>query len=371
MLQYKDLTTVTDPRLDRRVRLTRVLEGERLDAIAVSHLPNVRYLTGFSGSNALLLLTANGSVLLTDPRYTVQAHQECNCPVKIVSSGTLWAELARKIQKRQIKHLGLEAAHITHADWQNVAATLGREVKLKPLTGVVENQRMIKSADEINQIREAVKLTSKAFEKVLKKAHPGESEIDVAAALDFHMRKLGADGVAFDTIVAFAERSALPHAHPTGRTIDHDQLLLVDMGASLNGYASDMTRVVHVGKPGDKVRRLYEAVLEAQLAAIDAVRPGAEAAEVDAAARKTLKKYGLDRAFLHSTGHGLGLEIHENPRIGRKSEAVLQPGMAITIEPGAYIEGFGGVRIEDTVLVTDTGVEVLTPTSKELVVIPS
>lgn len=362
---------MTDPRSDRRQRLFRSLTGERVDALAVSHLPNIRYLTGFTGSNALLFLSAQHTVLLTDPRYTVQAHEECDCMVKVVSSGPLWAELARKIQKRGVGHLGLEAAHITHADWQSVAQMLGRDVRLKALAGLVEKLRLVKNASEIEAIRNAVKLTSKAFERVIRKVEHGDTEVGIAASLDFQMRKLGADGNAFDTIVAFAARSALPHAHPTTRTIDHDQLLLVDMGASLNGYSSDMTRVVHIGQPGDKARRLYDAVLEAQLAAIDAVRPGVEAADVDAAARRVLKKYGLDRAFIHSTGHGLGLEIHENPRIGRKSDAVLEPGMTITIEPGAYIEGFGGVRIEDTVLVTETGVEVLTPTPKELVVIPS
>jgi Xaa-Pro aminopeptidase len=180
------------------------------------------------------------------------------------------------------------------------------------------------------------------------------------------MRRLGAEKPSFETIVASGERSALPHAHPTGAVLKSGQLLLIDMGAFQDGYASDMTRMLFLGTPGARVRRLYRAVLEAQLAAIDAVRPGVTSAHVDRQARKVLKAYKLDRAFVHSTGHGLGLEIHELPRIGKKDKTPLAAGMAITIEPGVYLEGFGGIRIEDTVVVTPTGCEVLTPTSKEL-----
>lgn len=358
-----------DLHAERRRRLAASLTGEKLDAVAVSHLPNIRYLTGFTGSNALLLVKPVRSILYTDPRYTLQAQQECGCPVRPVANGSLWTEAAKDVVRRGVNALGIDDEHTSHATWRMVANTLGREVRLKPFSGRVEAMRMRKSAEEIEHIRQSVKLCSKAFERSIRRIHLGVTELEIAADLDYQMRKLGADGPAFETIVAFAERSALPHARPTVRKIDHNQLLLVDMGASLNGYASDMTRVVHIGPPSDQSRRLYEAVLEAQLAAVAAVRPGALACDVDGAARKVLKKYGMDRAFLHSTGHGLGLEIHENPRLGRKSETVLESGMAITIEPGAYIEGVGGVRIEDTVLVTDTGVEVLTPTTKELVVI--
>lgn len=358
-----------DLHAERRRRLAGSLTGEKLDAIAVSHPPNIRYLTGFTGSNALLLVKPSRSILYTDPRYSFQAHEQCSCPVRTVSNGSLWSEAAKDVARRGIHALGVDDEHTSQAEWQRVAQALGRETRLKPFSGRIETLRTRKSPEEIELIRRSVRLCSKAFERVLRRIHLGITELDVAADLDHQMRKLGADGPAFETIVAFAERSALPHAKPTTRKIDHNQLLLVDMGASLNGYASDMTRVVHIGPPSDRSRRLYDAVLEAQIAAISAVRPGALGCDVDAAARKVLKKYGMDRAFLHSTGHGLGLEIHENPRLGKKSDAVLETGMTITIEPGAYIEGVGGVRIEDTVLVTGTGVEVLTPTTKELVVI--
>ena len=183
------------------------------------------------------------------------------------------------------------------------------------------------------------------------------------------MRRAGADDTAFETIVASGDRSALPHARPSSAAIEANRLLLIDMGALCEGYASDMTRVVVPGRITSEAKRLYQAVLEAQLAALDAVRPGVKAADVDAAARQTLKKHSLDELFKHSTGHGLGLEIHEAPRLGKRERLKLEAGMVITIEPGAYKEGLGGVRIEDTVLVTETGCRILTPTAKKLVAI--
>jgi Xaa-Pro aminopeptidase len=195
---------------------------------------------------------------------------------------------------------------------------------------------------------------------------PGMKEQDLAAELEYRMRRLGAEKPSFETIVAGGERSALPHAQPTAARFETGQLIVVDMGALQEGYCSDMTRMLFLGTPGAKVKRTYKAVLEAQLAGIDAVRAGARTAAVDAAARKVLLGYGLEQAFVHSTGHGLGLEIHEPPRLGKRDKGRLKAGMAITIEPGVYIEGFGGIRIEDTVLVTDKGCEILTPTNKEL-----
>jgi Xaa-Pro aminopeptidase len=233
--------------------------------------------------------------------------------------------------------------------------------------GLIERQRMIKSASEIHAIRTSVQTNSKAFARAVPKIRTGMTETDLAAELEYQMRRLGAEKPSFETIVAAGGRTALPHAQPTTEKLH--KLLLVDMGCVLAGYASDMTRMLHLGNPGSQTRKLYKAVLEAQLAAIDAVRAGIKAGDVDRAARRVLKAHGFERQFVHSTGHGLGLEIHEPPRLGRRDATYLEAGMAITIEPGAYIEGFGGVRIEDTVLVTESGCEILTPTSKELVVV--
>jgi Xaa-Pro aminopeptidase len=224
---------------------------------------------------------------------------------------------------------------------------------------------MVKSAGELAAIRQSVVTNSRALDAVLGHFQPGVTEMELAGEIEYQMRKLGAEKPSFDTIVASGARSAMPHAHPTKAAIERGALL-IDMGAFENGYASDMTRTFFVGKAPRAAARIYKAVLEAQLAAIDAVRAGVKAGQVDRAARNVLKAHGLEQAFMHSTGHGLGLEIHEPPRIGKKEQTRLEAGMAITIEPGAYVEGVGGVRIEDTVIVTATGCEILTPTSKEM-----
>jgi len=232
---------------------------------------------------------------------------------------------------------------------------------------VVEKQRMVKSATEIELIRRSVEANSEAFESALAVVRPGKTrEADLAAEIDYRMRKLGAERPAFETIVASGPRSAMVHAQPSERILSRNDLVLIDMGATRKGYASDMTRVVHIGRPSSRIKRIYSAVLEAQMAAIEAVRPGVTAARVDLEARRALKQKGLAKAFVHSTGHGLGLEIHEPPRLGKQDKTRLEEGMTITIEPGAYLEGFGGVRIEDVVVVTQSGCEILTRTSKQL-----
>jgi Xaa-Pro aminopeptidase len=245
---------------------------------------------------------------------------------------------------------------------------------LHPVPAFLEDQRAVKSPAEIALIRSSVQANSDAYARTMKRMRTGLRELEIAAELEFQMKVLGCEKPAFDTIVAVGDRSALPHAHPTMRRLEANELLLIDMGATLGGYTSDMTRVVYAGSPSKKVRDLYGAVLEAQLAGLAAVRPGMGVSKVDAAARNVLKSHKLDKQFVHSTGHGLGLEIHETPKIGKpqkgvkkKDEIRLRAGMVITIEPGAYLPGFGGVRIEDTVLVTESGCEVLTPTPKELV----
>jgi Xaa-Pro aminopeptidase len=249
--------------------------------------------------------------------------------------------------------------------FEALQSRLPEKTSLVRTDGWVEDLRMVKSPAELALIRRSVATNSKAFEQTVARVKPGMKEQDLAAELEYRMRRLGAEKPSFDTIVAAGERSALPHAQPGPARLERG-LIVVDMGSMQEGYASDMTRMLHAGTPGAKAKRMYRAVLEAQLAAIDAVRAGARTVTVDGAARMVLKKHGLDQAFTHSTGHGLGLEIHEPPRLGRKDKLRLKAGMAITIEPGAYLEGFGGIRIEDTVIVTDNGCEVLTPTSKDL-----
>ena len=348
----------------RRVLACKLAE-HNLGALVVSFLPNVRYLTGYTGSNGLLVITPDRAMFFTDPRYRIQAAQEVDCPVRVVS-GAMLPSVAQYLQRMKSKRVGFEASRMTVEAYQTLKETLPLGSTLEPVAGWIERQRAVKSSEEIAAIRRSVELNSRAFEQAAKHVRPGMREAELAAELDYRMRRQGAEGPAFETIVAAGPRTALPHARPTSARLDRGALLLVDMGAMLDGYTSDMTRMLFLGKPGARVTQAYKAVLEAQLAAIDAARAGVPAKTVDRAARRVLASHGLAKAFVHSTGHGLGLEIHEPPRIGKKEKTLLETGMTITIEPGVYVEGFGGIRIEDTVAVTKNGCEVLTPTSKEL-----
>ncbi|HJZ97856.1 MAG TPA: Xaa-Pro peptidase family protein [Candidatus Solibacter sp.] len=345
--------------------MQRQMAESKLDAFVVGFGPNVRYLTGFTGSNSMLLVLPHRAVFLTDPRYRLQATQEVNCVVRVVS-GPMLPHVVARLRRAKSKRVGFEKARLSVESYQTLKDAMPMRTSLEPVAGWIERQRMLKSEEELSAIRRSVELNSRAFEQALRRIRPGMRESDLAAELDYRVRRCGADGPAFDTIVAGGERTALPHARPTCAEMERGQLLLVDMGAMLEGYASDMTRMLFLGTPDGRVKHAYNAVLEAQLAAIDAVRPGITAHIVDRAARRVLVKQNLARAFVHSTGHGLGLEIHEPPRVGKHDPTVLERGMVITIEPGVYIEGFGGIRIEDTVAVTERGCAVLTPTSKEL-----
>jgi Xaa-Pro aminopeptidase len=349
----------------RRARIH--LDDYRVDALLVNGLPNICYLTGFTGSNALLLLDSeDGATLFTDPRYTTQAASECDCPVTTVRKGSVFDAAAKAIIKRRYRRVGFEQNRLSWHAWNSLRNALGKPFDLQPVDQAIERLRMVKDAAEIECIRVSVEVNSRAFEAAIGTFRAELEEAEFAAEIDYQMRLLGASGPAFETIVASGPHAALPHAKPQHRPILRNQVVLVDMGASLDGYASDMTRTLVAGKLTPEIRRMYQATLEAQLAAIDTVRPGVEASKVDAAARKVLRTHNLDREFVHSTGHGLGLEIHESPRLGKGERTKLEPGMTITIEPGVYRPGVCGIRIEDTVLVTERGCEVLTPTPKEL-----
>lgn len=350
----------------RRRSVQTALAGHKVGALLVSSLANVRYLTGYAGSNGLVLVTPSETHFFTDPRYALEASQTITCKLHIAKR-PLIEDIAGIVKRKKLKKIGFEPAWLNLEQHQKLKDLLPSGASLQPVPGVIETLRMIKSPAEIDMIRKSVRVNSEAYARTLRRVRFGMRERDIAAELDYQMRLHGAEKPAFDTIVAAGVRTALPHAQPTGRRLEENDLLLIDMGACLDGYMSDMTRMAFLGIPPKRVQTLYDAVLDAQSAGIDAVRPGVTSGQLDSAARNVLKKRGLDRQFVHSTGHGLGLEIHESPRIGKKDKTVLRTGMVITIEPGAYIDGFGGVRIEDTVLVTANGCEVLTPTTKEFV----
>lgn len=342
------------------VPVAELFADQKFDALLVSKPENIRYLTGFTGSNGILLVFPDGHItLFTDPRYTIQAKQQTVCRV-IIAKGQLAASILLELKRLKTRRVGFEEDHLTVARQSSFI-----DLKFKPAGGRIETLRTVKSDDEIAKIRASVITNSKALEAALKRFKTGMTEAALAAEIDYRSRRLGADGPAFETIVAAGTNAALPHARP-GRTRIDTGMLLIDMGCFQAGYASDMTRMVYIGEPDAVYRKAYAAVLESQLAAIAAIRPGVTAGSVDRITRHTLRKFNLDREFIHSTGHGLGLEIHEPPRLGRKDKTKLVAGMTITVEPGIYREGWGGIRIEDTVLVTEAGCEILTPTSKEL-----
>ena len=373
--------------MDHAGRLRRLrsgIEESDLDSLLVTHLPNVRYLCGFTGSAAALLVADRASILFTDGRYRTQAEEEvkdakAKIKIKIIvarkSPAVAAAEWFAEQRRRSLPaSLGIEAESITAGMWDRLAAELkGRKgtgkVRLRSAPPLVERARMVKDAAELLYIRRAVELGASLFAIARKKIRPGVTEVEVAAAMEYEARCAGAEGMSFATILASGARSAIVHGRASGAPIPRQGFVVCDFGVILTGYCSDRTRTVHVGQPSREARQLYEAVLEAQQAAIEAVRPGVTCAEVDGAARRVLRRRGLARYFTHSTGHGLGLEIHEAPRLAAGQSQKLEPGMVVTIEPGAYVPGKWGVRIEDVVVVTPSGCEVLTPTDKNLVVI--
>ena len=365
--------------MDHAGRLNRLraeMEKHDLDSLLVTHLPNIHYLCGFTGSAATLLVGDRGTLLFTDGRYIAQAKDEVKAAkVSIVPKAPLVAAaewLAAQRRSGSLKRsVGIEPASITVGMRDRVAALLkgNRRARLRSAPPLVERARAVKDAAEIERIGQAIKLGASLFQIACQTIRPGVTEVEVAAAMEYQARCAGAEGMSFPTIIASGTRSAIVHGRASTARIPRRGFVVCDFGVILAGYCSDRTRTVHVGRPSKEARQLYEAVLEAQEAAIAAVRPGVTAAEVDRAARLVLRKRKLDRFFTHSTGHGLGLEIHEAPRLAAGQDQQLEPGMVITIEPGAYLPGKWGVRIEDVVVVTSSGCEVLTPTDIQLVII--
>jgi len=355
------------PRKLRLARLRAKLADQRADAIFVSSLHNVSYLCGFTGSAAALVVDEASATLFTDSRYTFQAAEEVRgARVRITKKGLLAEAGAYLRSRRAIRRIAYSEAQLAVAQHHALRKAAGAGVRWVDDGNAVEFLRIVKDVGEIAIMADAATLIDSVVRAVYKQIKPGISELDIAAEIDYQMRRKGAAGPSFETIVASGERSAWPHARPTNRRLGKNELVLLDQGAILRGYCSDITRTVFLGESPQRVRRLYHAVWEAQQAAKGAIRPGATAGDVDQAARRALERAKLGPYFMHSTGHGLGLEVHEGPRVGKGSTAVLQEGMVITVEPGIYLEGFGGIRIEDDVVVTRNGYRDLTTAPREL-----
>jgi Xaa-Pro aminopeptidase len=360
----------------RQTNLQASLARNRLDALLVSHLPNIRYLCGFTGSAGALFLTEKSVVFFTDGRYTTQARAEIRGALVVIAPKASLAAAAQwlasrpgRVMRRGCRRLGVEGQHLSLEEYLGLASTLGSDFRLCPAPALVERARTIKDSEEIQRIRAAAILGGSLFVRILKLLKRRTPEAAVAAEVEYVARTAGAEGMSFPTIIVSGERSALPHGRPGNEPIQSNGFVVCDFGVILSGYCSDRTRTVYVGRPTREALRVYQAVREAQQAVVASVRPGRTVGEVDRIARKVLQGHGLGKYFTHSTGHGVGLEIHEAPRIAAGQSEVLQSGMVITVEPGVYLPGKWGVRIEDMVLVTEQGCEVLAPSSTELIAV--
>jgi Xaa-Pro aminopeptidase len=350
----------------RRERLRLAVKKAGAEALLVTDFTNVTYLTGFTGDDSYLLLHPGGAVVLSDPRYTTQLGEECpGLDLYIRRPGaTMIQAISKVLRSAKVQRLGIEA------DWMSVALreqVAGERPKMEilPTSGLVETLRQIKDQDEIARIRRAVWQAEKAFAVLRSTLRPEKTEKQIAAELEYQMRLFGAKGCSFSSIVGVGPRAALPHATPGRQRICESDFVLVDWGANEEQYNSDLTRVLVTGKISPKLERVYGIVLRAQTRAIAAIRPGASTRQVDGVARGIIAKAGFGRYFGHGLGHGLGLAVHEAPRLAANSDTPLKAGMVVTVEPGIYLPGWGGVRIEDDVLVTRRGHEVLTTVPKE------
>lgn len=342
------------------------LKALRLDALLVTFLPHVRYLTGFSGSNGLVFVTSRNQWFFSDGRYRSQSAQEVKRFRRIISQGSLFEELRRAVRTRPGSRMGIDRRSLSVVEWQNLK-TLFPRVRFIPAETIVDGIASVKDESEIRLIRNAVEITERVFLKLLEIIRPGVAESDLAAEIAYLHRGYGADADAFEPIVASGERGALPHARATGKKIRKGELVTLDLGCRYRGYHSDLTRTIAVGKIRSETRRLYTVVHDAQQQALDAAREGITGRDLDAVARRHIVKNRLGKFFPHSLGHGLGLQVHERPRISARSDDTLAAGNVITIEPGVYVPGLGGVRIEDDIVIRNGGYESITTMPKELI----
>ncbi len=350
----------------RRAALAAALEREGLDALLVTHLPNVRYLSGFTGSAGLLLVRADGATLVTDFRYAAQAPQEARGVDVVIDPANVWERLARVVGQVGVGTLGVEATALTVRDAERLGALV--RARVVPTSDLVERLRAQKAPPEVAAIRAAAALAQEALAEVLPGVAPGQTELDVAARLEAALRRRGSEWHPFPTIVAAGPRAALPHARSSERPIGRGELLLLDFGAQVDGYCADLTRMAVVGaRADDRQRTLHGLVAEAQRRAREGVRAEMPGREADALARDVIAARGFGEAFGHSLGHGLGLEVHEAPRLSPTAEAALPAHAVVTIEPGVYLPGWGGIRLEDDVYLGPAGPELLSDGRTELV----
>ncbi|GKW44378.1 Xaa-Pro peptidase family protein [Planococcus sp. NCCP-2050] len=345
-------------------KLRNEMAKQNIEALLVTSSYNLRYITNFTGSAGLALVTKEQAFFITDFRYTEQASEQVTEFEVVQAKTNLLEEAAGKAKELGIKSLAFEQDYVTYSSYLQYQEKMAAE--LKPVSGLIEKIRMIKTPEEVEILKAAAKIADDAFEHICGFIKAGQTELEISNELEFFMRKQGATSSSFDTIVASGLRSALPHGVATDKVVEQGDMITLDYGALYNGYISDITRTVAVGEPSEKMKEIYQIVLDAQVLGVEKIGPGMTGIEADAIARDYIKSKGYGEAFGHSTGHGIGLEVHEGPGLSFKSQTVLEPGMAVTVEPGIYLPGIGGVRIEDDILITESGNVRLTNSTKEL-----
>jgi len=351
--------------MDKLAKLRSAVEANNLDAILITSSINRRYVTGFTGTAGVAIISLKDAKLITDFRYTEQAEDQAKAFDIVQHKQTLEAEIANQIKSLGIKNLGFERDYVTYSQYENYKTQFN--VTLVPVSGLVEEIRLIKTNEELEIMKKAATIADDAFEHILKFIKPGVKEIEVSNELEFFMRRQGATSSSFDTIVASGFRSALPHGVASEKVIQSGELVTLDYGALYQGYCSDITRTVAVGEISSKLRNIYDIVLEANLRGVNGIKPGMTGKQADALTRDYITEKGFGDNFGHSTGHGLGLEVHEGPVLSIRSDKVLKKGMVVTVEPGIYVNGLGGCRIEDDIVITESGNERLTFAPKELI----
>ncbi|SDL42566.1 M24 family metallopeptidase [Halarsenatibacter silvermanii] len=352
---------------ERLEKSYKVMETRQLDAVLVTSFPNRFYFSGFSGTSGQLLLQREGkNFFITDFRYTEQASEETEGYEIVEVNQKKLEQLAEVIREEKITSLGFENRRLNHYHYKKID-DLTENTALIPLDKDLDEIRLVKSKEEIETIKEAIGITEEAFSEILNFIEPGLSEKRIAAELEYILRKKGGEGPAFDFIVASGQRSALPHGVASEKKLKKGEFVTLDFGIRYSGYCSDMTRTIFLGEPLEKHREIYDLVLSAHNEVIEKVKPGLSGSEADALARDLIEAEGYGDNFGHGLGHGLGIEVHEGPKLSSQSDTILKPGMIFTDEPGIYISGFGGVRIEDDILLNDEGAVVLNNFTKELI----
>ncbi|MDT0109271.1 aminopeptidase P family protein [Listeria booriae] len=353
--------------MTKLAKIQAILTDKKMDAILVTSDYNRRYVADFTGTTGMALITPNKAFFITDFRYTEQAAKQAVGYKIRQNKGPILDTVEEIIAEQKLKTVFFEEAYVTVAEHNLMQSSFS--ATLEPFSDILEDMRKVKTADELSAIKTACEIADAAFTHILTFIKPGLTELEVSNELEFFMRRNGASGSSFDTIVASGVRSALPHGVASDKIIEVGDFVTMDYGCYYNGYCSDMTRTIAIGEPSEKLKEIYAITLEAQLKVIDALRPGLTGIEADAIARNHIASKGYGEAFGHSLGHGIGLEIHEGPNLSVKSPNVLVPGNVVTDEPGIYLPSIGGVRIEDDILITEAGNEVLTHSSKELIIL--